>query len=113
VAQQKRSGAAELIGRIATGDEAGLADLYQCFAPMLFGLALKMMRDRKDAEHVLQEGFLYIWRKAAAYDPQLGGPFSWAVRIVRNIDLSRLFSSTSSLDFRALRFILSHSERHR
>ena len=51
----ERQRAVELIERIAAGDEAALADLYRRFAPTLFGLALKMMKDRKEAEDVLQE----------------------------------------------------------
>lgn len=91
-ADPERQRAVELIGRIATGDETALAELYRNFAPMLYGLALKMMRDNKEAEDVLQEGFVYIWRKASAYNPQLGGPFSWAVRILRNKAIDRLRS---------------------
>jgi RNA polymerase sigma-70 factor, ECF subfamily len=82
----------ELIRQIAAGEEAALADLYELFAPMLFGLALRMMKDRKEAEDVLQEGFLYIWRKAVAYKPELSGPFSWTVRIVRNKAIDHLRS---------------------
>ena len=82
--------ATELMRRIAIGDEAALAELYAQLGPTLMGLALKMMGDRKEAEDVLQEGFIYIWRKAAAYNPLLGGPLSWAVRIVRNKAIDRL-----------------------
>jgi RNA polymerase sigma-70 factor (ECF subfamily) len=86
----ERQHAEEMIGRMAAGDEAALADFYQRFAPMLYGLALKIMRDEKDAEDVLQEGFVYLWRKAAAYNPQLNSPFSWAVMIVRNKAIDRI-----------------------
>jgi RNA polymerase sigma-70 factor (ECF subfamily) len=91
-ADPERQRGVELIRRIAAGEEAALADLYEFFRPVLFGLALKIMRDRKEAEDVLQEGFLYIWRKAVAYKPELSGPFWWAVRIVRNKAIDRLRS---------------------
>ena len=83
---------AQLIGKIAAGEEAALAELYRQFAPMLLGLALKMTGDRNEAEDVLQEGFIYIWRKAAAYKPWLGSAFAWTVRIVRNKAIDRLRS---------------------
>ena len=88
----ERQRAVELIERMAAGDEAALADFYQRFAPTLYGLAMKMLDDEKEAEDVLQEGFIYLWRKAAAYNPQLGSPFSWAVMIVRHKAIDRIRS---------------------
>jgi RNA polymerase sigma-70 factor, ECF subfamily len=79
-----------LMERIATGDEAALAELYRQLAPTLMGLALKMIGDQKEAEDVLQEGFIYIWRKAADYNPLLGRPTSWAARIMRSKAIDRL-----------------------
>jgi RNA polymerase sigma-70 factor, ECF subfamily len=84
--------AVELIERMAAGDELALADFYQSFAPTLYGLAMKMLEDEKEAEDVLQEGFIYIWRKAASYNPQLSSPFSWAVMIVRHKAIDRIRS---------------------
>jgi len=85
-----RQQAVEMIERIAGGDEAALAAFYQRFASLLYGLALKMMKDEKDAEDVVQESFVYIWRKAAAYNPQMISPFSWAVMVVRNKAIDRI-----------------------
>ncbi len=68
-----------MIERIAGADEAALAAFYQRFAPLLYGIAFRIMKDEKDAEDVFQEGFVYIWRKAVAYNPQMLSPFSWAV----------------------------------
>src|SRR5208337_5278672 len=88
----ERQHAVEMVERMAVGDEAALAAFYQRFAPTLYGLALKIMKDEKEAEVVLQEGFVYIWRKAAAYNPQLNSPLSWAVMIVRNKAIDRIRS---------------------
>jgi RNA polymerase sigma-70 factor (ECF subfamily) len=49
-----------------------------------------MMNDAKEAEDVLQEGFTYIWRKAATFDPARSSPFAWAVMITRNKAIDRL-----------------------
>jgi RNA polymerase sigma-70 factor, ECF subfamily len=88
----QRQQAVEMIERIAGGDEAALAAFYQRFASLLYGIAFKIMKDEKDAEDVLQEGFVYIWRKAAAYNPQMLSPFSWAVLVVRNKAIDRIRS---------------------
>jgi RNA polymerase sigma-70 factor, ECF subfamily len=81
---------AQLMGKIAAGEEAALAELYRQFAPILLGLALKMTGDKKEAEEILQEGFIDIWRKAAAYNSSLGSAFAWTVTVVRNKAIDRL-----------------------
>ncbi len=81
---------AQLLARIATGDEAALATLYDRFSPGLFSFVLRMMRDEMEAEDVLQEGFSHIWRRASTYDPVRSSPFTWAVMILRNKAIDRL-----------------------
>jgi RNA polymerase sigma-70 factor (ECF subfamily) len=81
---------ASLISRIAEGDNAAFTALYQRFSASLYGMAFRMMNDAKEAEDVLQEGFTYIWRKAASYDPSRSSPFAWAVMIIRNKAIDRL-----------------------
>ena len=81
---------AELINRIAAGDDSAFDALYKRFSGPLYGMAYRMMNDAKEAEDVLQEGFTYIWRKAATYDPTRSSPFAWAVMITRNKAIDRL-----------------------
>ena len=81
---------ASLISRIAEGDESAFTALYERFSASLYGMAFRMMNDAKEAEDVLQEGFTYIWRKAASYDSIRSSPFAWAVMIVRNKAIDRL-----------------------
>jgi RNA polymerase sigma-70 factor, ECF subfamily len=81
---------ARLISRIAAGDESAFDILYQRFSRSLYGMAYRMMNDAKEAEDVLQEGFTYIWRKAATFDPTRSSPFAWAVMITRNKAIDRL-----------------------
>jgi RNA polymerase sigma-70 factor, ECF subfamily len=81
---------AELINRIAEGDDSAFDALYKRFSGSLYGMAYRMMNDAKEAEDVLQEGFTYIWRKAATYDPTRSSPFAWAVMITRNKAIDRL-----------------------
>jgi RNA polymerase sigma-70 factor, ECF subfamily len=81
---------AKLIGRIAEGDDSAFTVLYERFSASLYGMAFRMMHDAKEAEDVLQEGFTYIWRKAASYDSSRSSPFAWAVMVVRNKAIDRL-----------------------
>ena len=81
---------AQLLARIAAGDETAFGALYDRFSPGLFSFVLKMMRDEKEAEDVLQEGFAHIWRRASTYDPARSSPFTWAVMILRNKAIDRL-----------------------
>ena len=82
----------ELLALVAKGDEQAFAQFYKRRADGLYGLALKMMNDSGEAEDVLQDGFSYMWKKAATYDPARSSPFTWAVMIVRNKAIDRLRS---------------------
>jgi RNA polymerase sigma-70 factor (ECF subfamily) len=81
---------AGLINRIAEGDDSAFDALYKRFSGALYGMAYRIMNDAKEAEDVLQEGFTYIWRKAATYDPNRSSPFGWAAMITRNKAIDRL-----------------------
>jgi RNA polymerase sigma-70 factor, ECF subfamily len=81
-----------LLRQIAAGDEAAFSSFYERVAPPLYGLALRMMNDAKEAEDVLQEGFAYIWRRASQFDPNRSSPFAWSVMIVRNKAIDKLRS---------------------
>ena len=80
----------ELLARIAQRDERAFAHFHERFAGSLYALALKIVNDAAEAEDVLQEGFLYMWRKAHTYDAGRSSPFTWAVMIVRNKAIDRL-----------------------
>lgn len=80
----------DLLARIARGDEEAFTEFYVHFSPTLYGLALRMMRDPKEAEDVLQEGFCTIWRKASRFDAGAGTPLTWAIMIVRHKAIDKL-----------------------
>jgi RNA polymerase sigma-70 factor (ECF subfamily) len=79
-----------LLQRIAARDTAALAELYDRHSRLLFGLILRIVRDRGEAEDLLQEAFVRVWTRAETYDAQLGGPLPWIVRVARNCALDRL-----------------------
>lgn len=79
-----------LIDRIARQDHAALKALYDQCAPKLYGLALRVVRQREWAEDVVQESFLTIWRSADNYRASLSPPMAWLGLIVRSRGLDLL-----------------------
>ena len=73
-----------LIARIALGDEPALAQLYDCSGRIVYGLALRVLRDPSVAEEVMMEVYLQVWRTAASYDPARGSAAAWLVTIARS-----------------------------
>jgi RNA polymerase sigma-70 factor, ECF subfamily len=78
-----------LLERIADGDNAAFDTLYRRFARPLFGLALRMLRDRSRAEDAVQETFTAIWRSAASYRPERGPGAPWLYAVARNAIVDR------------------------
>src|SRR4029453_6749109 len=83
-----------LLDRIARRDQAALAELYDRHCRLLFSLILRILRDRGEAEDVLQGVFVRVWDRADSYNPSLGTPSAWLVRISRNRAIDRLRSRT-------------------
>ena len=91
----RRQLAAALV-RVAGGDRAALRVVYQDTSAKLFGVCLRILNDRSEAEDVLQEVYVTVWRKAAAFDPGRASPITWMVAIARNRAIDRLRSSAVS-----------------
>lgn len=81
---------AELLSAVARRDERAFAALYDQYSSILFGLLLRILRSRPEAEDVLQEVFLQVWQQAAAFDPARGRPFTWLVTLTRSRAIDRL-----------------------
>lgn len=80
----------ELLKAIAARDEAALAQLYDRYRVILFGLLMRILNNREEAEDVLQEVFLQVWRKAEDFDESRGRPFTWLVTLGRSRGIDRL-----------------------
>lgn len=82
---------ATLLGRVALRDRKAFARLYALASPKLFAIAIRILRDRTDAEEALQEIFIKVWQRAERYEPEQGNPMTWLGVIARNhaIDVIR------------------------
>jgi RNA polymerase sigma-70 factor (ECF subfamily) len=90
--------AGELLLRIADGDQAAFARLYDMLSPRAFGLILRVLVDRSQSEEVLQEVFLEIWQSAARFAPNKGQGRSWVLTIAHRRAVDRVRSAQASTD---------------
>jgi RNA polymerase sigma-70 factor (ECF subfamily) len=95
-ADATRSQLAAALVRIAGGDRAALRLVYQDTSAKLFGVCLRILKDRSEAEDVLQEVYVTVWRKAAAFDRNRASPITWLAAIARNRAIDRLRASAAS-----------------
>lgn len=79
-----------LLQRAGAGDARAFEQIYDRHSPRLFGFLCQMLGNEKEAEDVLQEGFLYVWDHAKAYDSTRSAPSTWLVMIFRNKAIDRL-----------------------
>src|SRR5882724_6116947 len=80
-----------LVAAMAAGDRGALATLYERHGSLLLGLALRIVRERREAEDLLHDVFLEAWRTAKDFDPKRGRVRTWlAIRMrSRALDLQK------------------------
>jgi RNA polymerase sigma-70 factor, ECF subfamily len=81
-----------LLRSVAEGDATTFQQLYERHSSMLFGLALNILGNRADAEDVLQETFVQVWKTANSFDPARGKPIGWLILLTRSRAIDRLRS---------------------
>ncbi len=95
-ADANRSLIVAALARIPGGDRAALQTVYRLTSAKLFGVALRILGERSEAEDVLQEVFVTVWRKAADFDAGRASPMTWLIAIARNRAIDRLRASRTS-----------------
>jgi RNA polymerase sigma-70 factor (ECF subfamily) len=83
-----------LIGRVIARDGRAIGELYDRHSRLLYGLILRILRNRSEAEEVLQEVFVQVWTRADTYQVELGAPVAWLVRIARNRAIDQIRSNS-------------------
>jgi RNA polymerase sigma-70 factor (ECF subfamily) len=86
------------IARVADGDQAAFAGLYDLLAPSVYGVVKRVLRDPSQAEEVTQEIFVEIWKQAARFDVERGSVRTWAVTIAHRRAVDRVRSEQSHRD---------------
>jgi len=84
--------AVNLIQKVANQDRDAFSQLYDRFSSLVFALAMRMLRVRSDAEDLLQEVFVQIWRQAQSYSVQRGSPEAWIINIARSRAIDKIRS---------------------
>ena len=84
--------AAELVGRVARGDEGAFGQLYDAYAGLAFGLIRRILREKEAAEEVLQEVFWQVWREAGTFDPARGSAEAWLLMRAKTRAIDKLRS---------------------
>lgn len=80
----------ELLHAVARGDEVALARLYDQYRVILFGLLVRILGSREEAEDILQDVFVQVWKRARDFDEKRGKPFTWLVTLTRSRAIDRL-----------------------
>jgi RNA polymerase sigma-70 factor (ECF subfamily) len=89
---------ADLMARVARGDSAAFAQLYDLMAPRVYGLIRRVLRNPAQSEEVTQEVMVEIWRTATRYDADRGSLTSWILTVAHRRAIDRVRSEQSSTD---------------
>ncbi len=77
------------MGRLQAGDRGALAELYDRHSPVMYGVAVRILQNRNEAEDVLQEAWMQAWKQRGSFDPTRGNVPAWLVTIARTRALDR------------------------
>ena len=81
---EKSRDLSRLLSQAGLGDRAAFATLYERTSSHLYAVVLRINRDRGQAEDVLQEVYVNVWRAARSFDAAQSQPLTWLTSIARN-----------------------------
>jgi RNA polymerase sigma-70 factor, ECF subfamily len=87
-----RGDLSRLLQEASRGNQAAFRQLYEATSSKLFGIILRITRNRSVAEEILQETFVRVWQTAERFTPEAGHPLAWLSTIARNRAIDRLRS---------------------
>ena len=93
------------MARVAAGDEAAFASLYDQLAPAVFGVVRRVVRDPAQTEEVTQEVFVELWRQAGRFDASRASVKTWAVMIAHRRAVDRVRSEQAHRDRQERTFV--------
>lgn len=89
-----------LLSRISKGNEHAMREFYRKTVRFVYGMSHRIISNAEEAEEVAIDVFMYVWKNASQYDPELSQPLSWLLMITRSraIDKIRKSSRTVSIN---------------
>ncbi|NRQ32135.1 ECF RNA polymerase sigma factor SigK [Nonomuraea sp. NN258] len=91
-------GLEELLQAVGRGDRGAFERLYEVLAPRVFGLVLRVLRDRAHSEEVAQEALVEVWRSAARFEPDRGSALAWVLTIAHRRAIDRVRAAQAGTD---------------
>ncbi|MFF2775929.1 ECF RNA polymerase sigma factor SigK [Streptomyces sp. NPDC058052] len=95
-ADTDRDDLTDVMQQVARGDKQAFSALYDAIAPLVFGIVLKVVRDRAQSEEVAQEVMIDLWRQAARYRSGSGSVRTWAATIAHRRAVDRVRSAQAA-----------------
>lgn len=87
--EKENTPSGELIRRMASNDRTALGELYERYRGQVYGLALAILKNRSDAEDVMQSAFVRVWDRSGTYRER-NNAGAWIMTVTRNLALDRL-----------------------
>lgn len=99
-----------LLAASARGDQQAFARMYDLTSARIYGMVLRVVRDRAQAAEVTQDVYLQVWREAARFDPALGTALAWLLMIAHRRAVDRVRAAQSATR-REDRYAIAQTER--
>ncbi|WP_078613129.1 ECF RNA polymerase sigma factor SigK [Streptomyces katrae] len=88
----------DLMSRVARGDKDAFSALYDALSATVFGMVVRVVRDRAQSEEVAQEVMIDLWRQAARYRPEQGSVRTWAATLAHRRAVDRVRSAQAAVN---------------
>ncbi|WP_193141293.1 MULTISPECIES: sigma-70 family RNA polymerase sigma factor [unclassified Meridianimarinicoccus] len=87
---RERTDIEDMIVQVGLGDRAAFSALYDATSAKLFGVCLRVLNNRAEAEDTLQDAFVKVWQKADRYSVNGNSPMTWLITLARNAAIDKL-----------------------
>ncbi len=84
-----------LLANVVKGDQQAFSQLYDHSSTLLYTMAFRILGNQEEANELLQDVYLEVWRKVARYDVGRGSPIAWLITLTRSRAIDRLRTRSS------------------